>query len=79
MTARTYSRGHPTEYVDGRWIYSDSGEPDHGDRPCVRCGERPTAEGYDACLGRVDGAASACCGHGVESGYQVRREPLPLD
>ena len=29
----------------------------------------PTKEGYDACLGYIEGAMSACCGHGVEKGY----------
>ena len=29
----------------------------------------PTKEGYDACLGHIDGAKSACCGHGVEEPY----------
>ena len=32
----------------------------------------PTKEGYDACLGFIEGAKSACCGHGVERAYVVR-------
>jgi len=24
---------------------------------------------YDACLGHIDGATSACCGHGVKQPY----------
>lgn len=35
------------------------------DRPCIRCGNPPTPEGYDACLGHLEGVKSACCGHGV--------------
>jgi len=31
----------------------------------------PTPEGYDHCLGHIDGAVSACCGHGVEDPYVV--------
>lgn len=41
------------------------------ERPCVACGLPPTPEGYDACLGFVEGASSACCGHGVEEPYGV--------
>ena len=32
-------------------------------------GTHPTKEGYDACLGHIDGAIHACCGHGAEKGY----------
>jgi hypothetical protein len=32
----------------------------------------PTAEGYDACLGHIEDAVSACCGHGVGSSYVVK-------
>lgn len=34
-------------------------------RPCPKCDRPPTPEGYDACLGLIPGATSACCGHGV--------------
>ena len=34
----------------------------------------PTKEGYDACLGHVKGAKSACCGHGVEESYVMYEE-----
>lgn len=40
-------------------------------RPCVSCHSPPAAEGYDACLGRIEGVKSACCGHGVEPPYSV--------
>lgn len=67
----TYSRGHKT-YYDGReWRYMNTNEIDDGKCPCARCGRLPTAEGYDACLGYIPGATSACCGHGVESPYVV--------
>ena len=52
-------------YVDGRWVYSDDRSPISEEKPCVRCGQVPTQEGYDACLGYIPGATSACCGHGV--------------
>lgn len=68
-----HSRGHPIRWDAEReaWVYADDGSPATEERPCVKCGEMPTPEGYDACLGDVPGATSACCGHGVEDGYAV--------
>jgi len=82
MTAQAHSRGWPTEWDGRRWIYSDTRKPDTGRRTCRRCGRKPTPEGYDACLGHIPGATSACCGHGVGphvvntelSGQQSRKE-----
>lgn len=31
----------------------------------------PTLEGYDACMGKVTGAESVCCGHGVADPIHV--------
>ena len=69
MTAHSYQRGN--EIVsDGKvWTYQD-GTLVSEERPCVRCGQMPTPEGYDACLGYIPGIESACCGHGVEESYQ---------
>ena len=64
----SYSRGHKI-YYDGEWKYSDNGLPMNNLRPCKRCGKYPTKEGYDHCLGYIEGATSACCGHGVIEGY----------
>jgi len=48
------------------WIFSDNDEMvKSSNRSCIRCKKRPTAEGYDACLGHIKGVSSACCGHGV--------------
>ena len=66
---RSFSRGWPIEWNGREWIYSDTGLPDDGRRACRRCGRRPTPEGYDACLGFVEGVSSACCGHGVEPSF----------
>lgn len=69
---RAYCRGHPIRYDEDRdaWIWADTGRPvEEEPRPCPRCGRMPTPEGHDACLGRIPGATSACCGHGVEAGY----------
>lgn len=46
-------------------MYSDTHTICDDSRPCKRCGCMPTKEGYDACLGHIEGATSACCGHGV--------------
>lgn len=72
MTAQSYSRGWPVEYDGERWVYRDTREPCFGpgvNRPCARCGLPPTKEGYDACIGHIPGAATACCGHGVYPGW----------
>ena len=67
----SYSRGHKI-YLDGTdWRFTDNNEIDDGVRTCKRCGCKPTKEGYDACLGYIDGVTSACCGHGIEEGYIV--------
>lgn len=31
---------------------------------CGECGDKPTAEGHDACLGTLPNIMNACCGHG---------------
>lgn len=72
--AKSHSRGHEIEYVNQEWIYSDTGESCNNTRPCKRCGRPPTPEGYDACLGLIEGATSACCGHGIEEAYCVGRK-----
>jgi hypothetical protein len=38
-------------------------------RPCPKCKKMPTEEGYDACLGRIEGTKNACCGHGIQEGF----------
>ena len=69
--ATSYSRGHLTYYDwdTKNWRYSDNNEIVNDTRPCKKCGCSPTKEGYDACLGHIDGAIYACCGHGAEKGY----------
>ena len=47
------------------WFYFNNGESAEIVRPCKHCGKSPTPEGYDACLGYIKGAESACCGHGI--------------
>jgi len=62
----SYSRGNPIIYKDDQWVYEDGVPLNHEERPCTRCGKMPTPEGYDACLGYIEGATSACCGHGLD-------------
>lgn len=67
MVIYTYQRGHRIYFneKEGDWHYCDDDTPATIERPCAKCGKMPTSEGYDACIGKVDGAKSACCGHGV--------------
>lgn len=71
MAARSFERGWPIVFVDGRWVYEDSGDPITGKRACRHCGQKPTPKGYDVCLGHVEDVLSICCGHGVESPYVI--------
>lgn len=69
-----HRRGHPIMRIGRTWCWADTGEPHPTfggttERPCVLCGMMPTPEGHDACLGTVQGAVSACCGHGVAPGH----------
>lgn len=76
-------RGHRIRKVKGFWVYEDgvrvSKEPR---RDCGVCGRSDTPEGYDACLGAIEGVRNACCGHGnpqtayavFEDGTEVRGE-----
>jgi len=64
-----FHRGHKAEYTSGVLRYIDTGEEVNEKRPCPQCGNPPTEEGYDACIGHIPGAQSVCCGHGVERGY----------
>ena len=66
-----HSHGHKIYYDGYVWRYLDD-DSVLTDRPCVRCGRMPTPEGYDACLGHIEGATSACCGHGVHEGFVVK-------
>lgn len=76
MSARSYQRGHPIIWRDGQWVYEDDDSPIVEERPCARCGEMPTVEGYDVCLGHIEGVSSVCCGHGVERPYAIRPDGI---
>ena len=69
MTVTAQSRGHAVVWDGEAWRWQDDSSPlpEYGgtDRPCVKCGQMPTPEGYDACLGYIEGVTGACCGHGT--------------
>ncbi|MDR2544499.1 MAG: hypothetical protein LBD03_02970 [Methanobrevibacter sp.] len=44
-----WSNGEKDIYLDTKEIVNDS-------RLCLRCGKLPTQEGYDQCIGYVEGA-----------------------
>jgi hypothetical protein len=44
---------------------------DNNYRACPRCGEMPTKEGHDACLGHIPDVRYACCGHGIDKPYII--------
>lgn len=68
-------RGHECimDYRTGERYYIDDRQPlgaaSSSDRNCLRCNEPPTVDGHDTCLSSIEGASSACCGHGFEAGY----------
>ena len=81
MTVTARMSGRDVRYDEGiaRWLWEDTGKPAYiGDRPCPRCGlsyapcdqcDEPLL--HDPCIGHIEGVNSACCGHGVETGYIV--------
>ena len=71
MTARSDSRGWPIIYQNNTWIYTDNKLPVDDLRPCKKCGQQPTTDGYDACLGKIDHCISACCGHGCKKAFVI--------
>jgi hypothetical protein len=64
MTARSRRRGHPIEYINRKWAYSEG--PQKGkygkERPCTKC--TGVSVRHDVCLGHLEGITAACCGHG---------------
>jgi len=69
---RAYSRGHSIVFTNDQWVNEDNLELiGEEERPCAKCNCMPTKEGYDACIGKIDNATSACCGHGVEEPYVI--------
>lgn len=74
MSITSYVFGHLVFFDPTRkaWFYADDQSPATCARPCPKCGQMPTPEGFDPCLGFIPGASAACCGHGVETGYLLQ-------
>ncbi len=64
-----YARGNSIYFKNNEWFYVEDNSKFDDSKPCKKCGKHPMKEGYDACLGYVKDAKSACCGHGVEEPY----------
>ncbi len=71
MVAISYLRGNLCEYINDKWVYLSDKAPIDNVRACTNCGKPPTPEGHDACLGYIEGAAWACCGHGIKESYII--------
>lgn len=65
--ATSYSRGWSIYYdwSAENWRYCNNDEIINNERLCKKCGRTPTKDGYDACIGHIEGATAACCGHGI--------------
>jgi hypothetical protein len=74
----SHIRGHEIFFDNDQreFLYSDSLGTIRADRACNHCGKQPTPEGYDACLGHIEGAVSACCGHGIDEKFVIMRDDL---
>lgn len=70
---KSHVRGHEIywDQENNIWRYCDTGEDIEIERLCKKCGKFPTNDGYDACLGHIEGATHACCGHGIEKPYII--------
>jgi len=75
-SAESHMRGHRIIWNSDikRWVYKDSGSIADDSRLCPKCNKPPTKEGYDACLGFVEGFKSVCCGHGVHDPIWMKME-----
>jgi hypothetical protein len=70
----SYDRGHEIYHKNGVWFYSYNNKIVDSKRPCKKCGKPPTPEGYDSCIGYINGVKSACCGHGVSEKIFIKGE-----
>jgi len=71
ITAHT--RGWLITYKKDQWLYADNKMAIIKNRPCKKCDQPPTASGHDSCIGTIQGAISACCGHGAKKGFIIRK------
>ena len=71
MAIVSQTNGHRIIYINKEWIYGDTKEPVSRIRPCKHCGKHSTKERHDGCIGHLEGAIHACCGHGIEKPYAI--------
>ena len=73
----SFKRGHKIYFDFGKheWLYVDNNTPIINERPCIRCGQMPTKDGHDACIGYINNVKSACCGHGAERQIMIKKQP----
>lgn len=58
-----------------RWRYTSDNSltsEKYNNKPCIRCGQLPTTEGHDACLGTLIGVMNSCCGHGNKNDAYIQ-------
>ena len=69
-------RGHPIEFTNSTWIYSDNKQPvsSEPNRSCGNCGKSQTEHGHDGCIGTLPGVMNACCGHGSDDEAYIQYE-----
>ena len=88
MTARGHIFGHLC-FFDERldiWRYVDTGAEVSRTRPCPKCDQMPMVcercppeSPHDPCLGHIEGAWAACCGHGVKQGVIIWQNEMADD
>lgn len=73
---KSYSRGHEIYYDGSDWRYSDDNLIHDDSRPCKKCNCYPTIEGYDSCMGKIEGAKYSLLCHGVGMEYVIMDKSL---
>lgn len=64
-----FLRGNAVRWDGERWRTPAGEDGEQVTLRCPHCGAALAPGEPDACLGTIDGAAGACCGHGVHVGY----------
>lgn len=69
MCATSKYRGHKIEFINDKWIFSDTKELvcENKNRPCGNCNKKNTKQGHDSCIADLPRVMNACCGHGKPS------------
>ena len=79
------------QYINGNLVCSDGdkhylggsevelSEEELDNLKCPMCNKKQTKEGYDACLGFIQGVEYICCGHGIEDQFYIVMKEAPLE